>query len=85
MSEAEISKQPAPPLDYNFPMPGRKDLMSMDVIKDGDVNLKKFKQLHTARDWSVNLYNLDIPGTAPKRVGAFNHKEDFVNKSIVFF
>ena len=48
--------------DYNYRSFNRQDLMSLSSINENDANNKKFKQLHTKRDWSINLYNLDIIG-----------------------
>ena len=81
MSEAQQENRPQPPLDYNFPTPNRKDLMSLSTLTSKDFPMKKFKQIDTKRDWSVNLYNLDIGGTCPRRIGALNHKIDFINKT----
>jgi hypothetical protein len=66
--------------DYNYRSLGRKDLMSLSKISENDAPVKKFKQLDTKRDWSLNMYNLDIPGSVPKRYGVFHHKENFINK-----
>ncbi|MCQ2820915.1 MAG: hypothetical protein MJ252_26960 [archaeon] len=68
-------------MDYNYPPLNRVDLMSLSTIGSRDANMKPFKKLDTARDWSVNLYNLDIPGTCPRRIGSFNQKVDFINKN----
>jgi hypothetical protein len=48
--------------DYNFRSLGRNDLMSLSAINENDMKIKKFKQLDTKRDYSINLYNMDIPG-----------------------
>ena len=48
--------------DYNYRSLNRNDLMSLSNIHENDLNIKKFKQLDTRRDWSINLYNMDIPG-----------------------
>ena len=48
--------------DYNYRSLNRNDLMSLATLNEKDINLKKFKQLETKRDWSINLYNMDIPG-----------------------
>ena len=66
--------------DYNFKSLNRKDLMSLSSIGNEDTRLKRFKQIDTNRDWSTNLYNLDIEGSAPKKFGVFNQKTDFINK-----
>ena len=70
-----------PICDYAFPSLNRSDLMSLQTLTAKDFSMKKFKQLDTTRDWSVNLYNLDIEGSSPRRIGAFNQKVDFVNKN----
>jgi hypothetical protein len=66
--------------DYNYRSLSRKDLMSLSKLNENDAQNRKFKQLDTKRDWSLNMYNLDIPGSVPKRYGVFHHKENFVNK-----
>jgi hypothetical protein len=48
--------------DYNYRSLNRKDLMSLSNVNENDMKIKKFKQLETNRDWSINLYNMDIPG-----------------------
>lgn len=48
--------------DYNYRSLNRKDLMSLSTVNEGDMRIKRFKQLDTKRDWSINLYNMDIPG-----------------------
>ena len=35
----------------------------------------------TNRDWSLNLYNLDIEGSSPRKFGLFSNKIDFTNKN----
>jgi hypothetical protein len=66
--------------DFNFRSLNRKDLMNLSVINNEDQKLRKFKQVDTKRDWSSNLYNLDIEGSFPKRHGVFNQKTNFINK-----
>ena len=48
--------------DYNYRSLNRNDLMSLSVVNEADMKIKKFKQLDSKRDWSINLYNMDIPG-----------------------
>ena len=48
--------------DYNYRSLNRNDLMNLNTINENDMKIKKFKQLDTKRDWSINLYNMDIPG-----------------------
>ena len=67
--------------DFNYPSLNRKDLMYLSTVTNNDFPLRKFKQLHTKRNWSINLYNLDIEGSSPRRFGAFNQKVDFINKN----
>lgn len=55
--------------------------MSLSTINSSDSKIKQFKQWDTARDWSVNLYNLDIEGSSPRRYGALNQKIDYTNKN----
>ena len=47
---------------YNNYTPCRKDLMSLSTINNNDFPTRKFKSINTNRDWSTNLYNLDIEG-----------------------
>ena len=49
---------------YNFPMPNRKDLMSLGVLDAKKDGFKMHtKDLHTGRGISNNLYTNDIEGT----------------------
>ncbi len=48
--------------DYNYRSLNRRDLMSLSTVNENDMRIKKFKQLDTKRDWSINVYNMDIPG-----------------------
>lgn len=61
--------------DYNYRSLNRKDLMSLSSINDNDLKVKKFKQLETKRDWSINLYNMDIPGNKNLFKLFFNKKK----------
>ena len=65
--------------DNNLKMPLRKDLMSLSCINEKDTNIKKFKQINTKRNFSLNLYNLDIEGSSPK-ILLYTNKIDFINK-----
>ncbi len=67
--------------DFNYRSLNRKDLMFLSTVNNNDHPLRKFKQLHTNRNWSLNLYNLDIEGSSPRKFGAFNQKTDFINKN----
>jgi len=64
-----------------YPTLNRKDLMSLSTINNNDFPIKKFKQMNTNRDWSLNLYNLDIEGTSPRKFSLFYNKIDFINKN----
>jgi hypothetical protein len=55
--------------------------MFLSTIGPKDFPMRKFKKLDTSRDWSINLYNLDIEGSSPRRFGALNQKIDFTNKN----
>ena len=64
-----------------YPTLNRKDLMSLSTINNNDFPIKKFKQMNTNRDWSLNLYNLDIEGASPRKSSLFYNKIDFINKN----
>ena len=66
--------------DFNYPSLNRKDLMSLDTIKDKDFPKKKINQINSKRNWSINLYNLDIDKSYPKRTDNYLNKVDFINK-----
>ena len=68
-------------IDFNYPSLNRKDLMYLSTVNNNDFPKRKFKQLNTNRNWSINLYNLDIEGSSPRKFGAFNQKIDFTNKN----
>ena len=59
----------------------RKETMYLSVINSQDAIIRPFKKLYTQRDWSTNLYNLDIDGTQPRKFGIFTNKVDFINKN----
>ena len=65
-------------MDFNYPSLNRKDLMDISQI---NTKSSQFKKLYTNRDWSMNLYNLDIEGSCPRRFSYFTNKEDFINKN----
>ena len=65
-------------IDYNYPPLNRKDLSDLSKINDKNHH---FKKLNTNRNWSLNLYNLDIEGSSPRKFGYFINKEDFTNKN----
>ena len=68
-------------LNYDYPTLNRKDTMYLSTMTQRDFPLKKFKQLQTNRNWSINLYNLDIEGSSPRKFGAFHQKIDYTNKN----
>ena len=67
--------------DFDYPFLNRKDLMSLSTINNNDFPIRKFKQMSTNRDWSLNLYNLDIEGSSPRKFGLFSNKLDYTNKN----
>ena len=67
--------------EFEYPFLNRKDLMSLSTINNNDFPIRKFKQIITNRDWSLNLYNLDIEGSSPRKFGVFANKIDFTNKN----
>ena len=67
--------------DYNIPTLKRNQTMYLDTIKKGDAVIRPFKKLYTQRNWSANLYNLDIDCSIPRRFGVFTNKVDFINKN----
>ena len=70
------------PMEFNYyPMPNRKDSMSNRCLDDTDFPKKKFKQLSTKRDFSLNNYSLDIEGAAPRSNSIFTNKTDFTLKN----
>ena len=69
------------PMEFNnYPMPNRKDSMSRRCLDETDFPKKKFKQLSTKRDFSLNNYSLDIEGAAPRSNSIFTNKTDFTLK-----
>ena len=67
--------------DFNYPTLSRKDLMYLDTIKSRDFPIKKINQINSQRDWSTNLYNLDIEKSAPYRSNIFTNKIDDIDKA----
>ena len=66
-------------IDFNYPSLNRKDLNILSLINDKSY---PFKKLNTNRNWSLNLYNLDISGSCPhKFISNYINKIDFVNKN----
>ena len=66
--------------DYNYPSLNRKDLMYLSTLSNRDFPIRKINKINTKRDWSVNLYNLDIDRAVPRRTNVFTNKVDFINK-----
>ena len=70
------------PMEFNYyPMPNRKDSMSRRGLDETDFPKRKFKQLSTKRDFSLNNYSLDIEGAAPRSNSIFTNKIDYTLKS----
>ena len=70
------------PMEFNnYPMPNRKDSMSNRCLDETDFPKRKFKQLSTKRDFSLNNYSLDIEGAAPRSNSIFTNKTDFTLKN----
>ena len=70
------------PMEFNFyPMPNRKDSMSHRGLDETDFPKRKFKQLSTKRDFSLNNYSLDIEGAAPRSNSIFTNKIDYSLKN----
>lgn len=67
--------------DFNYRTANRQDTMYLSTVKNTDAPTKKFKQINTNRDFSANLFNLDIPGSSPKKFGILHHKPDFTNRN----
>ena len=44
-------------IDYNYPSLNRKDLMYLSTVTNNDFPIRKFKQLHTNRNWSICTIN----------------------------
>ena len=66
--------------DFNYPSLNRKDLMSLDTIKEKDFKKRGINRLLSNRDWSMGLYNRDIDKSFPKRRDLYLNKIDFINK-----
>ena len=67
--------------DYSYPTLKREDLMYLSSIDERDYPRRKIKQLNTKRNWSLNLFNLDIEKSTPKKFSKFLNKIDFINKT----
>ena len=68
--------------DFNYPSLNHKDIISIRNLDSNDFPLRKFKQLNTKRDFSLNNYNLDIPGAVPRRYGLYTKKPEFNNTNL---
>ena len=71
-------QQPKLPIEFNnYPMPKRAETLSNCPLNAKDFPIKKFKQLDTKRDFSLNNYALDIEGAAPRSNSIFTNKKDY--------
>ena len=68
--------------DYNYKSLNRKDLIINRNLDNSDFPIRKFKQLDTKRDFSLNNYVLDIKGAFPRRYGFYSKKQDFTNTNL---
>ena len=66
--------------DYSIPYIPKGNTMYLSTINKNDAIIRPFKKMVTKRDWSANLYNLDIESSMPRRFGVFTNKIDFINK-----
>ncbi len=66
--------------DYSIPSIAKGNTMYLSTINKNDAIIRPFKKMYTQRDWSANLYNLDIESSMPRRFGVFTNKIDFINK-----
>ena len=66
--------------DYSIPTLNRNNTMYLSSINAKDAKIIPFKKINTQRDWSTNLYNLDIESSMPRTFGIFTNKVDFINK-----
>ena len=66
--------------DYSIPTIPKGNTMYLSTINKNDAIIRPFKKMVTQRDWSANLYNLDIESSMPRRFGVFTNKVDFINK-----
>ena len=66
--------------DYSIPTIAKGNTMYLSTINKNDALIRPFKKMVTQRDWSTNLYNLDIESSMPRRFGVFTNKVDFINK-----
>ena len=66
--------------DYSIPSIPKGNTMYLSTINKNDAIIHPFKKMVTKRDWSANLYNLDIESSMPRRFGVFTNKIDYINK-----
>jgi len=66
--------------DFSIPTIPKGNTMYLSTINKNDAIIRPFKKMVTKRDWSANLYNLDIESSMPRRFGVFTNKIDFINK-----
>ena len=66
--------------DYSIKTIKKGNTMYLSTLNNDDVEIKPFKKLNTKRDWSANLYNLDIESSMPRKFGIYTNKTDFINK-----
>ena len=59
----------------------RKDTMYLSSLNSNDFPIRKFWQMPSKREWSLNLYNLDIQGSSPRKFGLLTKKIDFTNNN----
>ncbi len=68
--------------DFNYPSLNHKDIISIRNLDSNDFPIRKFKQLDTKRDFSLNNYTLDIPGAVPRRYGLYSRKPEYNNTNL---
>ena len=73
--------QSLPNLETEYPPLQKKDTLYYRGLDSSDFPIKKFKQLDTKRDYSLNNYSLDIDGAVPKRYGLYNQKPPYHNSN----
>ena len=66
--------------DYSIKTIKKGDTMYLSTLNNNDIQIKPFKKLNTKRDWSANLYNLDIESSMPRKFGIYTNKTDYINK-----
>ena len=83
VSQSQIlpHNQSLPNLETEYPTLQKKDTLYYRGLDSSDFPIKKFKQLDTKRDYSLNNYSLDIDGAVPKRYGLYNQKPPYHNSN----